>query len=162
LGVGATGVGAGSVALLLAARSAGAALAAWWASELVAAGKLLISALLLLGCLIVNVEVLTGTRLGDEMTDGHSRNQVGHGSDDMPSLLVRVSASLGIDALFALHGKAVLEIVSNPNLDGNNLLKLKDDSRNNMLVCAEVSTEPSFAVGIEIDIMELGGGFPEF
>jgi hypothetical protein len=65
--------GVGSVALLLAARSAGAALVAWWASELVA-GKLLIGALLLLGCLIANVEVLTGTRLGDKMTEGYSRN----------------------------------------------------------------------------------------
>jgi hypothetical protein len=57
---------------LLAARSASVALVAWWASELVS--KLLIGALLLIGCLIPNVEVLTGTRFGDKMTEGHSRN----------------------------------------------------------------------------------------
>jgi hypothetical protein len=74
LGVGARGVGTGSVALLLAARSTGAALVAWWASEELVAGKLLIGALLLLGCLIANAEVLAGTRFGDKMTEGHSRN----------------------------------------------------------------------------------------
>jgi hypothetical protein len=104
--------------------------------------------MLVLGRLVFDVEVTAGARLDDEMAESHTGDYIVHSPDDMSSSFVGFLVGSGVDLLVLLDGNTVFQIIGDLDVLCNDLLKLQNDSRDDVLVGSDMGSNPSATVDI--------------